>query len=311
MSPTTRLRPDWVALIGAAVTAVVHIVLSLLHRRTDVIHISLACVFWIGYVVVRARQDPHVFERWGFRRANLLPASLATAAVFAAFTAVLAVLAWWLGHLRFPLHTLLLMLVYPLWGVIQQFLALAIVVQNLERLPWLAARRTLLWLGASVLFGLAHMYDWRLVAGTIGLELVTILLYWRYRNLWPLGVLHGWMGALFYPWVLNVDMWDQAVVPFLEGLGGSLPRQRILRTQLNDPVEFSPPELLILPLLCFLRFLGFCLEGPRKGVTPGKDFLIQLNEPADNQGILSWAAHRDHRWARALAALPGHGSYTG
>ena len=79
---------------------------------------------------------------------------------------------------------------------------------------------TLLWLGASVLFGLAHIYDWRLVAGTIGLELVVILLYWRYRNLWPLGVLHGWMGALFYLWVLNVDMWDQAVVPFLEGLTG-------------------------------------------------------------------------------------------
>jgi hypothetical protein len=202
------------------VTAIVHIVLSLLHHRTDIIHISLACLFWTGYVIVRARQDPRVFERWGFRRANLLPASVATAVVFAIFTVGLAGLAWWQGTLRFPPHTLLLMLAYPLWGVVQQFLALAIVVQNLERLPRLATRRTLLWLGASVLFGLAHIYDWRLVAGTIGLELVVILLYWRYRNLWPLGVLHGWMGALFYLWVLNVDMWDQAVVPFLEGLTG-------------------------------------------------------------------------------------------
>jgi len=34
-----------------------------------------------------------------------------------------------------------------------------------------------------------------------------IPLYFRYRNLWPLGVLHGWLGAFFYLWVLGRDMW--------------------------------------------------------------------------------------------------------
>ena len=43
---------------------------------------------------------------------------------------------------------------------------------------------------------------------TAALEMAVIPLYWRFCNLWPLGVLHGWLGALFYLWVLNTDMWE-------------------------------------------------------------------------------------------------------
>jgi hypothetical protein len=42
---------------------------------------------------------------------------------------------------------------------------------------------------------------------TFGLGLVYIPLYLRYRNLWPLGFYHGWLGTLFYLWVLGRDPW--------------------------------------------------------------------------------------------------------
>jgi hypothetical protein len=48
------------------------------------------------------------------------------------------------------------------------------------------------------------------VAGaTIALEAVFVLLYFRERNLIPLAVVHGWLGAFFYLWVLNVDLWRE------------------------------------------------------------------------------------------------------
>ena len=61
----------------------------------------------------------------------------------------------------------------------------------------------------SAIFALVHVYDWRLAAATFGLELAVIPLYLRNRNLWPLGILQGWLGALFYLWVLNIDVWAE------------------------------------------------------------------------------------------------------
>ena len=46
-----------------------------------------------------------------------------------------------------------------------------------------------------------------LVVATFVLELVIVPLYLWQRNLWPLGVLHGWLGGLFYLWVENRDLW--------------------------------------------------------------------------------------------------------
>jgi hypothetical protein len=202
--------PDWLALAATAVTVAVHLTLTFLSGRPSALFIAGACLFWTAYVVVRARQNGDVFHDWGFRIDTLGPATARAAVVLAVTAAGLGSYAAWAGTLRFPLHALVLLLVYPVWGVTQQFLALAIVVGNLQRLPWLGRHRLLLVLTGATLFGAVHLYDVRLAAGTFALELVAIPLYLRYRNLWPLGVLHGWLGALFYLWVLNQDLWVQA-----------------------------------------------------------------------------------------------------
>jgi hypothetical protein len=163
-------------------------------------------------VIVRRRQDPDIFRKWGFSTTHLLPASANAAVVFAVVATGLAVYAHLAGHLHFPPQTLLLMLLYPFWGITQQFVTLAVVVANLERIGGLDKRRPLVWLLGVLLFGAIHAYDPRLAVGTAVLEMIVIPLYWRYRNLWPLGVLHGWLGALFYLWGLNIDMWERTFV---------------------------------------------------------------------------------------------------
>ena len=111
--------------------------------------------------------------------------------------------------LRFPWQTTLLFLLYPAWGLIQQFLVLAVVVGNLELLPALDRRPAMLVLIGAVLFAAVHAYNGWLVVATFFLELLIVPLYLTYRNLWPLGVLHGWLGGLFYLWVMGRDMWAE------------------------------------------------------------------------------------------------------
>ena len=111
-----------------------------------------------------------------------------------------------------PAHALLLFLIYSVWGVIQQFLMLGVVASNLERIEVLNQRKALLVLIVALIFGLIHAstpprLNTRLVVATFVLELVIVPLYLWQRNLWPLGMLHGWLGCLFYLWVENRDLW--------------------------------------------------------------------------------------------------------
>ncbi len=209
-SDSTPTPPDWIALVGTAVTIALHLVLAATTEGPSVAFILGACTFWAAFVVVRARQNRDAFRTWGFRTDNLASAAIIPAAVFVVAAAGLAVYAAFRGTLRFPPHTLLLFLVYPGWGVIQQFLALGIVVTNLEKVDGLHERKAVVVLVGAILFGLVHVYDARLVVGTTLLELLIIPLFLAYRNVWPLGVLHGWLGGLFYQWALNRDLWAEA-----------------------------------------------------------------------------------------------------
>ena len=197
--------PDRLALAGAAATAVLSF--TPVADAPGSVFIAGMCLFWVGFIVLRARGDRDVFRRWGFRADNLTAASLPPALLFPACAAGLAALAWRLGTLRFPLHALPLFLVYPVWGLVQQFLVLAVVASNLERLDGLRGRPALLVLVVSAGFGLVHALNFRLVAATFLLELLIVPLYLKHRNLWPLAVLHGWLGGLFYLWVEDRDLW--------------------------------------------------------------------------------------------------------
>jgi hypothetical protein len=197
--------PDWLALLAAAATAAVHFAVGT-RRPGSFLFIASACLFWAVFITVRARQNKNALRAWGFRVDNLAQAVTLPAVVFALAATGFAAYAWRCGTFRWPSHWLLLFLVYPVWGVIQQFLMLGVVVSNLERIRGLGHYKALIVLPAAALFGLLHVYDARLVMATFLLELVIIPLYMRQRNLWPLGALHGWLGALFYLWVLDRDL---------------------------------------------------------------------------------------------------------
>ena len=208
-SPGDVTPPDKLALAAAALTAALSFTALADSTASFKFFILGACLFWGAFVVVRARQDRDVFRKWGFRGDNLLRASLIPVGALVFGAGALALLGWRLhGGLRFPAHALLMFLVYPVWGWVQQFLMLGVFATNLER-GGLRQRRVLLVLLVAGIFGLIHVYNWKLVVATFLLELSIVPLYLRYRNLWPLGVLHGWLGGLFYLWVENRDLWAE------------------------------------------------------------------------------------------------------
>ena len=72
--------------------------------------------------------------------------------------------------------------------------------------------RAIIILLAALLFSLVHYpFTW-LMIGTFGLALLYGWIYLKERNLYVLGLFHGWLGGLFYYTVVDRD-------PFLEMFG--------------------------------------------------------------------------------------------
>lgn len=202
MAPSrTRL---WWELFAVLASALLHVVTTLVAEWRAVDQIVLGGG-WLTYVALRARV-PGVLAAWGLRREGLRPAARAAVIALLVGAAVTAAIGLARGTFVVDGNLLPLFVLYPLWGLVQQLLTLGLVVGNLERLgvarPWLVAT-------AGIGFAAVHLPDWPLCGATLLLGIVCCLLFLRCRNLWPLGVLHGWLGACFYRWVLARDPWAE------------------------------------------------------------------------------------------------------
>jgi membrane protease YdiL (CAAX protease family) len=166
---------------------------------------------WSAYVFIRAR-EPGTLAYWGFRIDNFGKAfrMLLPVAVTAILTFVL------IGYLQKTInlswHIFPVLVLYPLWGTIQQFLVISLVAGNLSDMN--RSRLSTVWiiLLTAILFGVVHYPNYWLMGGTFLLALIYGWAFLRVRNVFALGLLHGWLGGLFFYTVVDRD-------PFIEVFG--------------------------------------------------------------------------------------------
>src|SRR5215472_9577453 len=106
---------------------------------TEVFHsngtfILVALVAWGTYAAICVRSNKGVLTGWGFSKDKLGRASAASSIVAVLAIFGMGVFAFRRGYLSFHLHMIPLLLLYPVWGITQQFLILGIATRNLVRL---------------------------------------------------------------------------------------------------------------------------------------------------------------------------------
>jgi len=169
--------------------------------------IMLASIFWIGYIIYRIRSDKVVLICWGFRKEGFRESVRMIAPL-----AIIALLLFILygmrsGKMILSWHIIPSLVLYPLWGTIQQFLIMAMVAGNLDNLNRLKIPRYVSIFITAFTFGIVHFPYYQLIVGTFILAIIYALVYFKYRNLWVLGIFHGWLGSFFYFFVLGRDAW--------------------------------------------------------------------------------------------------------
>jgi len=190
--------------LAVVATGLLHLVFKSLGAKG--LFIALASVSWIGYIVRQAGQDSSPWVKWGFQTKNLSSAFFWPNVIFVVAASAMAWYGVTNGRVLWQGHILFLLMLYPLWGILQQFLVQALGVANLMILfpkqGWMVAMPV-----GIVLFSFIHYPNGLLMLATGLMAGLFIPCYLRDRNLWPLGLYHGWLGTFFYLWVLGKDPW--------------------------------------------------------------------------------------------------------
>ena len=171
-----------------------------------------AIVFWAVYIIYRNRTNPGISKYWGFRTDNfkivirkVLPFGLLAVIVFIA-------IGLYQNTITITWHIIPILILYPVWGIIQQFLLIALTAGNMQDLKGHNLNKGVIILFSALLFALVHFPIIWLIIGTFILAVFYGWIYLSERNIYVLGLFHGLLGGLFYYTVLNKD-------PFLETFG--------------------------------------------------------------------------------------------
>jgi len=177
-------------------------------------YVFAACLFWFIYVYRKHKKNPDVLKLWGFQKAYmrssffvLIPVAL----VIISGTVIYGVL----NEVNFvSWHILPVLVLYPAWGIIQQFMMVGIVAGNLNKLTDVKITDSQIILFTAFLFALVHFPSIPLVGFTFFLEIIFIKIYLKWPNIWSLGLFHGWIGTFFTYFVLERDLWSELWIIF-------------------------------------------------------------------------------------------------
>lgn len=168
-------------------------------------YVAFAVVTWGFYIVQRNRKQRTITAYWGFRT-DTFRKSLRLMLPFGLFslTAFIAV-GYYQHSINLSWHILPILISYPIWGTIQQFLIIALVAGNLHDMKAIQLKKTYVILLTALLFSVVHYPSYWLMAGTFLLALFYGFVYLKVKNLYALGLFHGWLGAFFYYTVVGTD----------------------------------------------------------------------------------------------------------
>jgi hypothetical protein len=171
-------------------------------------HILLALVgggLWIFYILARIRSKPELLHIWGFSSQNLRESMRVVLPVTIAAVAAAIAYGYLSGSAFVHWHMILLFLLYPLWGTVQQFILVVLVAGNLDRITRSTFPRFFIILPTAVFFSLVHIPVPTLMIVTFFMGCFTTTLFLRYRNVWVLGIFHGLFATALYYFVLGQD----------------------------------------------------------------------------------------------------------
>jgi hypothetical protein len=167
---------------------------------------------WLIYIIYRHKKIKGILSYWGFRTDNLKTVALIVLPFGIGSILIFFVVGYLQNTINLTWHILPILLIYPIWGTVQQFLMIGLVAGNFQDMNNSPFKKIVIIFMTALLFSAVHFPNYWLIVGTFFLALFYTFVYLKARNVYILGLFHGWLGGLFFYTVVNRD-------PFIEVFG--------------------------------------------------------------------------------------------
>ncbi|MBN1949121.1 MAG: hypothetical protein JW784_05215 [Candidatus Cloacimonetes bacterium] len=159
----------------------------------------------ILFITLRGILKPSLLSQWGFTRMNFFssltvvgPATIISITSFIFYGLIR-------GNPLINTNFFIVLILYPFWGVIQQYLIAVLMAGNLNRITRGVMTRTTIVISVAFFFALIHFPELPLVVASFFLGIITVSSFLRFGNIWTIGIFHGWFATFLYYFVLNND----------------------------------------------------------------------------------------------------------
>lgn len=194
-------QPRYVELLAVILLGASHVVIEVAFslRATRIFNAAVLSVCFV-YLVWRVWTTEGLLYRWGFRADNFWIAFRSHLPFFSGATAILFLWGGIRGSISLPPPFWIAALLYPLFGVAQQFVLQNLLMANLRSF---VSQQSLCAFLSAFLFALSHLPRWKLAAVAFVAGFFLVLAYQRRPNLWAVGIIHGLLASLAFYLVLD------------------------------------------------------------------------------------------------------------
>ncbi|HZJ74190.1 MAG TPA: CPBP family glutamic-type intramembrane protease [Perlabentimonas sp.] len=210
MNQNNKIR--WFEISAVALTGICKFLLVNIFDLQQ-LFIAASILFWGIYIIYRKKRNKDILQYWGFTQTNFLKTFKMVGIFALILIGLFTANAIFKQYQLLDIHLLYVLLLYPIWGLIQQFMMMSLVLGNLIDMSSKKVPEFVYALIVSILFSAVHFPSIILMIITFALALYYSQVFLRYRNLYPLGLFHGWIASFFYYYVLNFDSWENVILP--------------------------------------------------------------------------------------------------
>lgn len=177
--------------------------------------VVFAIIAWGVYILYRCKQESNILKYWGFRTDNF-KVSVKLILPFGIISVISCIaIGYFQGTINITWHIIPLLITYPIWGMIQQFLTIGLIAGNLNHLKSIKLNKILIIIITAILFSVVHYPSFWLMSGTFILALFYGFIYLKKKNIYAMGIFHGCIGALFYYTVVDRDPFQEIFMKFI------------------------------------------------------------------------------------------------
>ena len=172
-------------------------------------YIAGISLFWLIYIFYRFSVNRNILSFWGFKKEFLKKTIIFLSPLVFLSIIVSILYGYFKNGLLITWSIIPILILYPMWGIIQQYLMLGIISQSLLTILEAERKRFVIIFLVSFFFGLIHYPTYFLMIFTFIMEVVFITVYFKWRNLWAIGIAHGWIATFLLYYVLERDLWTE------------------------------------------------------------------------------------------------------